>query len=53
MVPVFTLFGNIAEAHVAVYAINELRRNTKDALESKTPDRARIKQVETLLDMNA
>lgn len=53
MIPVLTLFGNIAEAHVAVYAINELRRNTKDTLDSKTPDRARIKQVETLLDMNA
>jgi hypothetical protein len=49
MIPVFTLSGNVAEVHVAVHDPNELRRNT--ALDSKTPDRAKIKQVEALLAM--
>lgn len=51
LIPVFTLPGEFAEVHVAIYGINEFRRNTKDALDSRAPDRARIKQVEALLAM--
>lgn len=52
LTPVYTLPGKLAEVHVAVYGANDFRRSAKDALDGRTPDRARIKQLEALLAMD-
>lgn len=48
--PTFTLHGDEAEIRVSVFGTDDLRKAQKNPIDGKALDRARIKQVESLLE---
>ena len=48
--PTFTLFGDATEIKIAIFATDDLRKVAKNPTGSKPLERARIKQVEALLE---
>ncbi|MDP1897867.1 MAG: hypothetical protein Q8K43_08280, partial [Sulfurimicrobium sp.] len=48
-VPTFTLQGESSEIRLAVFASEDVRKSAYDPIEGKPLERAKIKQLETLL----
>lgn len=48
--PTFTLNGDIAEIKISVLGTDDLRKTARSPDDGKIPERARIKQVEALLE---
>ncbi len=48
--PTFTLYGNATEIKISVFATDDVRKVVKNLMEGKPLERARIKQVEALLE---